>query len=134
MYTDSPLQLLIPTMTTRHQRLSVPIPEQTLEIFKRISAASGVSVGKSVASWLYDTQDAAEYMAQKMDAARQSPRIVARELHSYAAGLAIAGDRVIAAAAGDLPPRHSNTGGKVSEKVIRPKLPRAKKTVSGIKK
>jgi hypothetical protein len=84
-----------------------------------------------MASWLLDTLDAAEYMAQKMDSARQSPRIVARELHSYAAGLSLAADAVISRAQegkqGVTPPS-SNTGGKLSEKHGSPKLRGPKKS------
>jgi hypothetical protein len=37
--------------------------------------------------WLADTGDAAEFMAETMEKARAAPKIVMRELHSYALGL-----------------------------------------------
>lgn len=37
--------------------------------------------------WLADTLDAASFMAEKMEQARSAPKLVARELHSYALGL-----------------------------------------------
>jgi hypothetical protein len=40
-----------------------------------------------MAEWLADTIDAAEFMASKMEQARSTPKLVARELHSYALGL-----------------------------------------------
>jgi len=100
-------------------RMSIPLTEQTHKVFQRISNASGVSMGKCMASWLQDTLEAAEYMACKMENARQSPRLVAHELHTYAAGLEMALDSVISTAKGPKPgltPPSSNTGGKVSPK------------------
>jgi hypothetical protein len=100
-------------------RFSVPVSKAADDVFARIAAASGVSKGKCIAAWLDDTLDAAEFMANKMDAARQSPRILSRELHTYAAGLAGAVDSVIGRAksgkTGGLTPPSSNTGGKVFE-------------------
>ena len=113
------------------QRVTVPVTVHTHEVFKRISEASGVSVGRCMSSWLLDTLDAAEYMASKMDQARQSPRIVSRELHSYAAGLSLAADAVIQRAqeqkTGVTPPS-SNTGGKLSKSAETPKSQKPKKS------
>lgn len=38
--------------------------------------------------WLADTLEAAEFMAEKMEQARAAPRMVMREMHAYALGLA----------------------------------------------
>lgn len=38
--------------------------------------------------WLGDTLAAAEFMAEKMEQARAAPKIVMREMHAYALGLA----------------------------------------------
>jgi NTP pyrophosphatase (non-canonical NTP hydrolase) len=46
-----------------------------------------MSTGKAMGEWLADTIDAAEFMASKMEQARATPKLVARELHSYALGL-----------------------------------------------
>lgn len=41
-----------------------------------------------MAEWLADTVEAAEFMASTMERARQAPKQVIREMHSYALGLA----------------------------------------------
>ena len=98
-------------------RLTVPVSGRAHSVFSRIAEASGVSLGRCMSSWLDDTLDAAEYMADKMLDARTAPRILARELHGYAAGLQVAGDAIIKRAQGGLTPPSSNTGGKVSGKL-----------------
>ena len=94
-------------------RLTVPVSGRAHAVFSRISRSSGVSLGRCMASWLDDTLDAADYMAAKMEDARTAPRILARELHGYAAGLQVASEAVLAGVGGFTPPV-SNTGGKVS--------------------
>jgi hypothetical protein len=41
-----------------------------------------------MAEWLNDTVEAAEFMASKMEQARAAPKVVMRELHAYALGMA----------------------------------------------
>ena len=41
-----------------------------------------------MAEWLTDTVEAAEYMAQTLERARAAPKVVMREMHAYALGLA----------------------------------------------
>jgi len=96
-------------------RLTIPLSPNVHAVFSRISEASGVSLGRCVNSWLFDTLDAADFMAQKMEGARQSPRILSRELNAYAAGLSVALDDVLTKAKAINPPS-SNTGGKLSNR------------------
>lgn len=116
-------------------RVTVPVRMDVLETFKRLAAAGSMSTGRAMGDWLADTVEAATFMADKMEQARAAPRIVAREMHAYALGLAdetgsllervrVKGrqDRTAArqSGAGTLPggpadqsPPSCNTGGKV---------------------
>lgn len=69
------------------KRISVPIDDEVLAVFERLAGASGLSVGKTVGSWLEDTVEGAEAMADLMEKARQAPKQAVMELHSYALGL-----------------------------------------------
>ena len=69
-------------------RVTVPVRSDVLEMFQRLAKAGSMSTGKAMGEWLADTSDAAQFMAQKMEQARAAPRIVAREMHAYALGLA----------------------------------------------
>lgn len=69
-------------------RVSVPVTDEVLQVFQRLAAASGMSTGKAMAEWLTDTVEAAEYMAQTLERARAAPKVVMREMHAYALGLA----------------------------------------------
>lgn len=119
---------------TKPSRVSVPVSAEVLEAFQRLAKASGTSTGKAMAEWLQDTLDAARYMADTMEKAREAPKLVAQQLHLYALGLSdetaalldlakkgAAGSaghaqRVQPATLGAVPPS-CNTGGKVpSEK------------------
>lgn len=73
---------------TKPPRVSVPVTDEVLRVFQRLAAASGVSTGKAMADWLGDTVEAAEYMAQTLERARAAPKVVMREMHAYALGLA----------------------------------------------
>ena len=89
-----------------------------------------------MAEWLTDTVEAAEYMAQTLERARAAPKVVMREMHAYALGLADetgelmrqiakkseadrAGGRASAAphagTGGPLIPPSCNTGGKLPQ-------------------
>lgn len=73
---------------TKPPRVSVPVTEEVLQVFQRLAAASGMSTGKAMAEWLTDTVEAAEYMAATLERARAAPKVVMREMHAYALGLA----------------------------------------------
>lgn len=119
-------------------RVSVPVTDEVLQVFQRLAKAGNMSVGRAMAEWLGDTVEAAEYLASTMERARAAPKIVMREMHAYALGLAdetgqlmrdIAkkgeGERAVrdakrppARAASPFPPS-GNTGGKGTK--IKPK-------------
>jgi hypothetical protein len=69
-------------------RLTITVTPKVHEVFSRLSAASSQSLGRTMGEWLEDTIDAAEYTAGMVERARQAPRVVAREVHAYALGLA----------------------------------------------
>lgn len=69
-------------------RVTVPVRQDVLETFQRLAKAGSISTGRAMGEWLADTIEAAEFMAEKMEQARAAPRIVAREMHAYALGLA----------------------------------------------
>jgi hypothetical protein len=88
-----------------------------------------MSTGKAMGDWLADTVEAAQYTTQMMEKAREAPKVVIRQMHGYALGLAdetaqmldtirakAAAERAIhrtpSDAASSSPPS-CNTGGKV---------------------
>lgn len=119
---------------TKPPRVSVPLDAETLEVFQRLGKAGNMSTGGAIAEWLRDTVEAAEFMAQKMEAARAAPKVVMREMHAYALALADetgtlmrqiaekgkaeragrAGAATAGPSASPLPPS-CNTGGKVTK-------------------
>ena len=114
-------------------RVTVPVRQDVLETFQRLAKAGSMSTGRAMGEWLADTIDAADFMAEKLEQARVAPRIVAREMHAYALGLAdetgdllrkvrekgrttpLRGSLRRAGAAGAPTPPPSNTGGKVPQ-------------------
>lgn len=79
--------MITPPTLTKNVRVSVPVSIEVHETFKRLAKAGQMSTGRAMGQWLGDTLDAAEFMASKLEQARATPKIVARELHSYALGL-----------------------------------------------
>lgn len=128
---------------TKPSRVSVPVSAEVLAAFQRLAKAGNMSTGRAMAEWLSDTVEAAEFMASKMEQARAAPKVVMREMHAYALGLADetgalmrhmaekgAADRAASGkrsapppAAAQVPPS-CNTGGK---------LPKSKTGARGVK-
>lgn len=73
---------------TKPPRVSVPVTDEVLQVFQRLAKAGNMSVGRAMAEWLGDTVEAAEYMASTLERARAAPKVVMREMHAYALGLA----------------------------------------------
>lgn len=69
-------------------RVSVSVTPEVLESFQRLAKAGSMSVSRAMGEWLGDTVEAAQFMAEKMEQARAAPKIVMREMHAYAQGLA----------------------------------------------
>lgn len=68
-------------------RLTIPVTVEVHEAFTRIADATKMPVGRAMGEWLADTIDAAQFMAQTLEKARQAPKLVAQELHAYALGI-----------------------------------------------
>ena len=103
-------------------RVTVPVTPEVQEVFRRLSEASGVSLGKAMGDWLADTADAAIAMADLMEKARQQPKLVASQLHGYALGLTDMTSEILEALrkpAGRVTPPVGNTGGKLPQKTKR---------------
>lgn len=114
-------------MTTERIRTTITVSPEVHEIFSRMAAAAGMSLGRCIGDWLEDTSEGAQLIAQKMEEARRAPRTVMREMHAMALGLVDEAQDVLdkvrrrpaagagvqpAAGAGLLRPPVSNTGGK----------------------
>ena len=69
-------------------RLTIPVSAEAHAAFTRISKATGMPVGRAMAEWMDDTLDAAQYLAETLEKAREAPRLVAQQLHAYALGVA----------------------------------------------
>jgi hypothetical protein len=107
---------------SQNVRLTITVTPEVHEAFVQLSKASGISISRAMGEWLGDTLDAVKFTAEKMQQARAAPKIVMREMHAYALGLAdetgailerarrapAAGKRSASAGA----PPSSNTGGK----------------------
>lgn len=109
---------------TRSIRVTVPVTPEVQEVFKRLAAASGTSVGKAMGEWLADTSEAAVSMADLLEQAREQPKLVARQMHSYAIGLTDLTSELLEGLSkrgGGVTPPVSNTGGKLPQN---PKKPR----------
>ena len=73
---------------TPNVRLTITVTPEVHQVFVRFSKAAGMSLGKAMGEWLGDTVEAAEFTATKMEQARSAPKLVMREMHAYALGLA----------------------------------------------
>ena len=129
-------------------RVSVPVTGEVLRVFERLAKAGNMSTGRAIAEWLGDTVEAAEYLASTMERARAAPKVVMREMHAYALGLADetgqlmrdiakkgeadrASASALAGASGRAPtpsPPSGNTGGKGTKKDSTVSRPRNVKT------
>ena len=69
-------------------RLTISVTPDVHRAFERLASASGQSMSRCMGDWLGDTLDAVEYTATLVEKARQAPKMVMREVHAYALGLA----------------------------------------------
>jgi hypothetical protein len=77
-----------PSPTQDRVRLTISVTPEVHATFQRLANAGSMSISRAMGEWLGDTLDAASFMAEKMEQARAAPKLVARELHAYALGLA----------------------------------------------
>jgi hypothetical protein len=76
------------TSSEERVRLTITVTPEVYAAFRRLSASSGMSLGRAMGEWLGDTLEAVEFTAAKVEEARAAPKLVMRELHAYALGLA----------------------------------------------
>lgn len=69
-------------------RLTITVTPEVHAAFERLAAASGTSMSRCMGEWLGDTLEAVQYTATLVEKARQAPKLVMREVHAYALGLA----------------------------------------------
>lgn len=117
------------TPSPERVRLTISVTPEVHATFQRLASASSMSIGRAMGEWLGDTLEAVEFTASKVEQARAAPKIVMREMHAYALGLADETGAILGklragkGAAGDalrappptparLVPPSSNTGGK----------------------
>ena len=70
--------------TLKTVRVTVPLDPKVHAVFKHLAEVSGMSVGKAMGAWLADTSDAAVLMADLLQKAREQPKLVAKQIESYA--------------------------------------------------
>ena len=69
-------------------RLTITVTPEVHAAFSKLAEASGMSLGRAMGEWLEDTLDAVQYTAEMVEKARSAPKMVMREVHAYALGLA----------------------------------------------
>ncbi len=74
--------------TAERVRLTISVTPEVHAAFTRFAAASGLSLSRAMGEWLGDTLEAVEFTARKVEEARAAPKLVMRELHAYALGMA----------------------------------------------
>jgi hypothetical protein len=99
-------------------RTTISVRPEVLAVFKRLCAASGVSLSRGIGEWLVDTVEAAEAMADLVEKAREQPNMVVRQLQGYALGLTDMTNDLLeelrTRPSGGVTPPVGNTGGKLS--------------------
>lgn len=76
-------------------RTTISVDREVHDIFVAMAKAGGMSVSRCMGEWLADTADGAQFVAQKMMAARQAPMEVMREMQAMSAGLTETVDKVM---------------------------------------
>jgi hypothetical protein len=79
---------MAPTPPPKNVRLTITVTPEVHEAFVQLSKAGNMSISRAMGEWLGDTLDAVKFTAEKMQQARAAPKIVMREMHAYALGLA----------------------------------------------
>lgn len=76
------------TPTPERVRLTISVTPEVHAAFTRLSKASSIPIGRAMGEWLADTLEAVQFTAKKVEEARTAPRMVMREMHAYALGMA----------------------------------------------
>ena len=72
---------------TERIRTTISLTPEAYEVFKRMAAATNMSVSRAMGDWLTDTADAAMMITTKMEEAKSAPVRVMRELQAMVAGI-----------------------------------------------
>ena len=81
-------QCTMPSTPAGKIRLTISVSPEVHQTFQRLAKAGNMSISSAMGEWLGDTLEAVEFMTKKMEEARAAPRVVMREMHAYALGLA----------------------------------------------
>jgi len=76
-------------------RTTISVDREVHETFVKMAEAAGMSVSRCMGEWLADTAEGAQFVAQKMVEARQSPMLVMREMQAYSLGITEEVDRTV---------------------------------------
>lgn len=76
------------TPSPQNIRLTITVTPEVHEVYQRLADATSSSLGRTMGEWLESTIEGAEFMAGKMEEAREAPKRVIREIHAYAMGVA----------------------------------------------
>ncbi len=68
-------------------RLTISVSPEAHAVFKRMADATGMSLGMAMGEWLDDTAEGADLLAQKLSEARESPKLVVREMQAALSGM-----------------------------------------------
>lgn len=74
------------TKQTERIRTTISVDKEVHQIFVQMAEAGGMSVSRCMGEWLADTAEGAQFVAMKMQQAKQSPKLVMRELQAAANG------------------------------------------------
>ena len=74
--------------TPKSIRLTITVTPEVHAAFDRLAKASGMSMSRCMGEWMGDTLDAIVYTAALVEEARAAPKMVMKEVHAYALGLA----------------------------------------------
>lgn len=76
-----------PQRPDKLRRISVPLSEEAIAVFTRMGKAQGRGAGAAVSEWVQEQIEAAEFVTQQLEKAREAPKQVMRDMHSYALAL-----------------------------------------------
>lgn len=77
-------------------RTTISVDREVHDIFVKMADAAKMSVSRCMGEWLADTAEGAQFVAQKMVEARQSPMLVMREMQAYSVGITQEVDKTVA--------------------------------------
>ncbi len=75
------------TPSPQRIRLTISVSPEAHAVFRRMADATGMSLGMAMGEWLDDTAEGADLLAQKLVEARESPKIVVREMQAALTGM-----------------------------------------------